>query len=121
MGSTPIFIHGFCDTLGRVMPLHVRIVSISPKTKFMRVNIATLKTAFEAAKIGSARFVSIKNYHNQHGEISNYLINLGMKYADQRDKDINKLMMVSFEGVKEVVRREMLAAKMDNTTDAYRT
>ncbi len=87
----------------------------------MRVNIATLKAAFEAAKIGSARFVSVKNYRNQQGEVSNYLIQLGMKYEEQREKDIVKLMAVSFEGVKELVRREMLASKLDNTTNEYRT
>jgi hypothetical protein len=89
----------------------------------MANDINVIKTIFEAAQIGKAQFVYIKNYRNQQGEVSNYLINLGMSYDEQRLKDIAKLEAKKFEQdtIKEIARREMLDSKIKNTSDETRT
>lgn len=87
------------------------------------LNLQIIQTIFEAAKIGTAQFVYVKNYKNQQGEVSNYLINLGMSYNEQRLKDIEKLENVSFPDniIKEVARKELLESKIKNTSDETRT
>jgi len=86
-------------------------------------NINVIKTIFEAAKIGKAQFVYIKNYRNQKGELSNYLINLGMVFSEQRLKDIEKLKAVTYpeDTVKEIARLERLDSMIKNTSDETRT
>lgn len=85
------------------------------------MQLSVIQTIFEAAKVGTAKFVHVRNYKNQQGEVSNYLINLGMSFSEQRQKDVIKLLAVSYEGTKEIARRELLASKDDNTKDETRT
>jgi hypothetical protein len=86
-------------------------------------DINVIKTIFEAAQIGKAQFVYVKNYRNQQGEVSNYLINLGMSFDEQRLKDIAKLENKQYEQntIKEIARLELLDSKIKNTSDETRT
>lgn len=87
-------------------------------------NLAVIQTIFEAAKVGKAQFVFVRNYRNEEGEISNYLINLGMKYSEQREKDIEKLKQISFKEeniLLEEARLKLLESHTKNTTDTTRT
>jgi hypothetical protein len=51
-------------------------------------NINEFKAALEAGKITSPRFISIRNYENKAGEISNYILNLGIKHIDLIKRDL---------------------------------
>ena len=67
------------------------------------------------------QFISLKNYRNQEGELSDYVLIAGFDYERARQKDIVRLMSVSYEGLKEVARREMLAALDDNSNAETRS
>jgi hypothetical protein len=84
----------------------------------------TIKLLSEAFKVNSPKFVSIRNYRNAEGEIANYLINLGVDYTSQRDKDIEKLTKVSYRDEsmnKEIARLELLTSMINNKHDTTRS
>lgn len=82
-----------------------------------------IKLILEAGKITSPKFVSIKNYRNQKGELSNYLFNLGMKYEDQKQKDLEQLTGFDTNGdtLLEQARLELIDAMVKNQSDDTRT
>lgn len=56
-----------------------------------------LKVAVEAGQIEKPTFISIRNYTNKHGEVSNYLINLGTNYHNAQLTDLAMLQFVTPE------------------------
>jgi hypothetical protein len=63
--------------------------------KFNSIN--ELKAAIEAGKIKTPRFVSFRNYPNKQGEISNYLVNLGVNHKHLLEEDLIVLSFLSTE------------------------
>ena len=63
--------------------------------------IKAVKEATEKSITGVS-FVSIKNYTNKEGEVSNNLINVGIKYESAKQKDIDFLTNLNLnEAIKE--------------------
>jgi len=58
-------------------------------------NINEFQAALEAGKITTPRFISIKNYGNKYGEVSNYIINLGISHKDLLNRDLIFLSFMS--------------------------
>jgi len=91
-------------------------------------NIQELKVAYEAGTITTPQFVSIRNYRNQHGEVSNYLINLGVSYKKVVERDLMLMQFVdvnSFEfdsnipqNVRERAFNELLESLSANSKDS---
>lgn len=54
-----------------------------------------LKVAVEAGQIEKPTFISVRNYTNKHGEVSNYLINLGTNYHNAQLTDLAMLQFVT--------------------------
>jgi hypothetical protein len=50
----------------------------------------TIKSALNKS-LTNVTFCSVKNYTNEKGELSNYLINIGVNYATAKQKDIDFL------------------------------
>lgn len=64
------------------------------------------------------KFVAIKGYQNQEGEVSNYLINTGVKYANLVKKDIEFLKNLKTENeLSEKARLELLTALEKNRNE----
>ena len=57
--------------------------------------ITTIKRALEKSITGVS-FVSIRNYTNSHGEVSNNLVNVGASYTNAKAKDIEFLENLDF-------------------------
>lgn len=64
-------------------------------TKALQV-IKAVKEAVEKSITGVS-FVSVKNYTNKQGEVSNNLINIGIKYENAKKKDIAFLNELNIE------------------------
>lgn len=56
-----------------------------------------LQIVLESSKIESPQFISINNYENAQGEISNYIINLGVDYFKKKQEDTIVLSMMTPE------------------------
>jgi flagellar biosynthesis component FlhA len=80
------------------------------------LNTNFLQAIVELSKISSGcKFVSIRNYRNNEGEVSNYLINVGLSVQDQKEKDLVKLNEAKFENpLLEKARIEMIETKTKN-------
>lgn len=60
-------------------------------------------------------FMSIKGYRNAKGEVSNYLINVGVSYPNMVKRDMEKLENASFPDVNlEQARKELLSGMQKN-------
>lgn len=66
-------------------------------TKALQV-IANVKEAIEKSITGVS-FMSVKNYTNKSGETANHLINIGIKYASAKAKDIEFLKNMNLNEV----------------------
>jgi hypothetical protein len=76
-------------------------------------------------------FISVKNYRNEQGEVSNYVINIGADYGTAKNADTETLKDAkNFEGVKgysDEARLALLTANLKPSnqskaqTDAYTT
>ncbi len=76
--------------------------------------ITLINKAIETSPTGVS-FVSIKNYQNKQGAISNYLFNIGINYDKSKEQDIEflrKLDVTTLEGVKSS-KIDLLKAKTD--------
>lgn len=79
--------------------------------------INTIKKATEKSITGVS-FVSIRNYTNRYGEISNNLVNVGAKYENAKKKDIEFLENLNISehqfksdlSLIEEARKELIAA-----------
>lgn len=59
-----------------------------------------IKLIKNAAAIKSPRFVAINGYENSKGEISNYLLNLGVNYQTSKLKDLESLTNINVQEFK---------------------
>lgn len=76
---------------------------------------------FALNDLASARFISIRNYRNANGELSNYLLIAAVSYGRAVQKDIARLNRVRFTGHKESARLQMLESLVRNLSDATRS
>jgi hypothetical protein len=60
-------------------------------------NLHELKIAIEASKIEIPQFTSIREYENDYGQVSNYLVNLGQHYGKTLMADFTLLKFLSPE------------------------
>jgi hypothetical protein len=58
-------------------------------------NLAELQIVLESGKIKSPKFISINNYENENGEVSNYIINLGVDFMKKKKEDAIILSMMN--------------------------
>lgn len=72
------------------------------------------KMLVELAKVKTPKFVSVKNYENNEGEVSDYVINLGVSYESLVKKDIAALAEMKLTGIKEQARIALLMALASN-------
>lgn len=64
-----------------------------------------------------ARFVSIKNYSNNNGDKSNYLIICNFSYENAKEKDIKKLNKIKYPNIlMEEARVELLNSLINNSS-----
>lgn len=88
--------------MSKIIPLFVSLINQSNKKtmetmisqKALKV-ILTLKSATSKSVTGVS-FVSIRNYTNKFGEVSNNLINVGANYEKAKQKDIAFLENINF-------------------------
>jgi hypothetical protein len=88
--------------MSKNIPLFVSLINQSNKKtmetmisqKALKV-ILTLKSATNKSVTGVS-FVSIRNYTNKFGEVSNNLINVGANYEKAKQKDITFLENINF-------------------------
>ena len=88
--------------MSKNIPLFVSLINQSNKKtmetmisqKALKV-ILTLKSATSKSVTGVS-FVSIRNYTNKFGEVSNNLINVGANYEKAKQKDITFLENINF-------------------------
>ncbi len=67
------------------------------------------------SSLKGASFCSIKNYQNNKGELSNYVINVAVNYCRMKERDIKILESIKFEDpLKDKIRRKMLTAAILN-------
>lgn len=85
------------------------------------MDINPIEYLFKLNALGSVKFMSIRNYTNKQGEISNYTLIAAFEYAKAVQKDIKRLQAVSYEGLKEIARRELLESFLKNQNDDTRS
>jgi len=74
------------------------------------------------AKQHGARFVSVKGYQNNEGEVSDYVINTGIEYENIVLRDIEKLKAIQYnDELKEKARMELLSSLEQNLTAETRS
>jgi len=67
------------------------------------------------SSLKGASFCAVKNYHNNKGETSDYVINVAVNYGKMKERDIKILESTTFsEPFKEKIRKKMLAAAILN-------
>lgn len=81
---------------------------------------------------GTPKFISVRNYENNEGEVSNYVINIGVDYGKAKDSDTNLLRDAKnfkgiVEGYSDAARIALLSANLkpsrqsEAQQDAYTT
>lgn len=85
------------------------------------MDINPIEYLFKLNALGSVKFMSIRNYTNKQGETSNYTLIAAFDYGKAVQKDIKRLQAVSYEGLKEIARRELLDSLQKNQNDDTRS
>lgn len=77
-----------------------------------------IELLFELNGLDRVKFISIRNYKNAAGELSNYTLIAAYGYGKAVQKDIERLSGVCYDGYKEVARQQMLEVLIRNQQES---
>jgi len=81
-----------------------------------------IELLFRLNELEVPRFISVRNYQNKNGEVSNYTLLAAVEYGKAVAKDIIRLQNVRYPDIfKEIARKELLESLIKNSNETTRT